>query len=390
MTGSDEALFGGSRFFADWWHLGRSSELVGTYFLTSSDWCDHVIFFSDHTCTRGALGGRGTWKLSKSSSAGFELDLAWNPSSERFILVSRDDAATLFQADGARLEHAGGLRLPETQEDGEPRCGKQGDGSRSLLFSSVGSQCLPVVLDHWLVDRSSLEFDVVLMQYAGGPEVRRELDVVANQVAGVHVHQKQGMKWPNFRHWIALQGGPAAVAARYDYVWVVDDDVRLATSEINRMFSILLEYPQIQFASPSFDARSTGVWRYFDRHDPRFRVRYTDFVECTAPVLHTRMLLDQNFDRVLQAVQTGCYIDFCFFPAAGSRQDAVAIIDAVQCHHPPRGADAPSEMRQVQAWEEHKNDDVHFEREGVPREWWWWRQPRFFAGVPAKRIETER
>ena len=68
----------------------------------------------------------------------------------------------------------------------------------------------------------------------------------------------------------------------------------------------------------------------------------------------------------------GCFIDFCFHPAAGGAKDVVAaawmhpifpsldaswdpaicqswqVIDAVQCHHPPRTVDYPSEMRQVQ------------------------------------------
>ena len=78
------------------------------------------------------------------------------------------------------------------------------------------------------------------------------------------------------------------------------------------------------------------------------------------------------------------------------------VLDAIQCHHPPRTADYPSEMRKVQAfthyvilfdvqkdWLEHKNDDVFFQealtvkawmqllQEGVPREWWAI-EPRFF------------
>ncbi|CAE7278126.1 unnamed protein product [Symbiodinium necroappetens] len=89
------------------------------------------------------------------------------------------------------------------------------------------------------------------------------------------------------------------------------------------------------------------------------------------------MLQNPRFQPCLRAVRTGCFIDFCFHPAAGGGADVVAVIDAVQCHHPPRTADHPSEMRQVQAWHDHKNDDVLFEKEGVPKEWWSI-EPRFF------------
>mmetsp|Transcript_9389 Transcript_9389/g.22136 ORF Transcript_9389/g.22136 Transcript_9389/m.22136 type:complete len:238 (+) Transcript_9389:675-1388(+) len=213
--------------------------------------------------------------------------------------------------------------------------------------------------------------------------VFQELSRLAEKLASVEVFHSAGMKWPNFLRWMEMKGGAAAVASRYDYVWVVDDDVRLETHNVNRMFSILREHGEIQFACPSFDAGSDGVWRYFDGHNAHYKLRYTDFVECTAPVLKASMLLDPLFDRCLRAVRTGCFIDFCFFPAAGMREDAVAIIDAVQCHHPPRGPDAPSEMRQVKAWEDHKQDRVYFEEAGVPLEWFWFRQPKVFGGVPA-------
>ncbi|CAE7791633.1 unnamed protein product [Symbiodinium microadriaticum] len=181
---------------------------------------------------------------------------------------------------------------------------------------------------------------------------------------------KRPRKWPNFRWWLEGQGGASAVAAKYDYIWVVDDDVRLPTHEIAKMFDILREHSKIEVACPSFDKGSDGVWRFFDGHDPRFKLRFTNFVECTAPILKSTMLQNPRFQPCLRAVRTGCFIDFCFHPAAGGGADVVAVIDAVQCHHPPRTADHPSEMRQVQAWHDHKNDDVLFEKEGVPKEWW--------------------
>ena len=36
-----------------------------------------------------------------------------------------------------------------------------------------------------------------------------------------------------------MNGGSTAVAARYDYIWVVDDDVRLSTEGINNLFALL-------------------------------------------------------------------------------------------------------------------------------------------------------
>lgn len=253
---------------------------------------------------------------------------------------------------------------------------------RALLFSSVGDQCLNVVREHWLAEPGAKDFDVALTFYKDiSSPVFTELQSFVAGKDSVELQHSPGMKWPNFRKWIQNNGGAAEIASRYDYVWVVDDDVRLHTTQINRFFSILRENPNVEFACPSFDSASDGVWRYFDMHDPKYKLRFTDFVECTAPVIKSSWLVDPQFARVLRAVRTGCFIDFCFFPATGRRKDAVAIIDAVQCHHPPRGEDAPSEMRQLQRWEDHKEDDVHFEHEGVPRDWYWFRQPIVFGGV---------
>lgn len=191
------------------------------------------------------------------------------------------------------------------------------------------------------------------------------------------------MKWPNFVRWIDGFGGSTAVVGVYDYIWFVDDDVRLDTERINRLFALMRSHDELEFACPSFDALSDGVWRCFDGHAPGYELRYTDFVECTAPVLKASMLLDPVFDRCLRATRTGCFLDFCFHPVSGARDDSVAIIDAVQCHHPPRGPDTPSEMRAVQAWHDHRHDAVYFEEAGLPKDWWWYRNPRILGGQVA-------
>jgi len=355
------------------------------YFAVHRDWCDHVLFYEDGTFAQGRLGGHGSWQLTSPGTgraSNLELELRWQSyshvaASPVEVLSSSSGSTETFTAEAVKLELVSG--------EGLPCPGSEKQGPRALLFSSVGSQCLPVVREHWLAKPSMMQFDVALMFYKeASSHAYSDLSELVSTQECVELSHSPGMKWPNFMKWMEANGGAEAVAARYDYVWVVDDDVRLDTAEINRLFSILRDHREVEFACPSFDASSDGVWRYFDGHDPKYKLRYTDFIECTAPVLKTTWLTDPGFARCLQGVRTGCFIDFCFFPAAGRRRDAVAVIDAVQCHHPPRGADAPSEMRQVQAWEDHKEDDVYFDQAGVPRDWYWFRQPQVFGGVPAE------
>lgn len=349
-------------------------------FALDRDWCDHLLFFEDRRFVQGRFGGGGTWEFSSD-----ELRLTWSANPPLGASGPRVDSLRW----GARRAEASGATLSlRCLEGGWPAARAR----PALLFSSVGDQCWPVVREHWLSEAAAAEFDVVLCFYKEpSSPVFSSLAQLADDCGGVELRHSPGMKWPNFRRWVESQGGAEAVADRYDYIWVVDDDVRMPTSEINRMFSLLrTEHPEVAFACPSFDARSDGVWRYFDGHDARYKLRYTDFVECTAPVLKTSMLRDDGFGRCLRAARTGCFLDFCFFPAARRRQDAVAILDAVQCHHPPRGADTPSQMRELQKWEDHKEDDVHFDAEGVPRDWYWFRTPIVFGSIPADCARQER
>eukprot|EP00930_Biecheleria_cincta_P087060 TRINITY_DN7631_c0_g5_i1.p1 TRINITY_DN7631_c0_g5~~TRINITY_DN7631_c0_g5_i1.p1 ORF type:complete len:426 (-),score=61.85 TRINITY_DN7631_c0_g5_i1:271-1491(-) len=391
------------------------------YFMVHRDFCDHLVFRNDGTFMHGssfvrrASGGRGRWSLVKDSAGKYVLQLHWDAMTDQVgprqeQLVSPDGFAFGSMSQGLVLNHVEGASLAALEYFESQQPSEVGTTServavsqnsvadelasplkkRGLVFSSVGQQCLPVVQE-WLRTPSALDFDIALVFYKDAASAEyKVLQDLSSAHTGVEVFQHEGMKWPNFRYWIDLQGGLEAVEARYDYIWVVDDDVRLSTADISRMFSILRDHDEIAFACPSFDAGSDGVWRFFDGHDPRFKLRYTNFVECTAPVLKASMLLDPKFQPCLRAVRTGCFIDFCFHPAAGGRQDAVAVIDAVQCHHPPRTREAPSEMRQVQAWHDHKKDDVYFEQEGVPKEWWSieprFFQPRIFNAIPKESI----
>lgn len=362
---------------------GRSAVApkVWVFFANHREWCDHLLLDEYGTFSQAVMGGRGTWRLTQGGGSGLLLELRWivvgaGALVSSDVFVSPDGLADTFIAGPSMLKRVGGEAIPLQGLYPEKR--------RALVFSSTGSQCLPVVRDTWLRSPSAVRFDVVLVFYKDtDSQVWRDLEDLQRSHSFLQLHHHKEMKWPNFVRWMDIEGGVSVIAARYDYVWVVDDDVRLPTDSINDMFDILRANDGIQFACPSFDAESDGVWRYFDAHDSRYKLRYTDFVECTAPVIKTSMLLDSTFERCLRATRTGCFLDFCFHAVSGARDDAIAIVDAVQCNHPPRGPDMPSEMRELVPWSDHKQDAVHFERAGLLKDWWWYRKPRVIRGVLA-------
>eukprot|EP00397_Hematodinium_sp_SG-2012_P044511 GEMP01049737.1.p1 GENE.GEMP01049737.1~~GEMP01049737.1.p1 ORF type:complete len:147 (+),score=38.66 GEMP01049737.1:613-1053(+) len=134
--------------------------------------------------------------------------------------------------------------------------------------------------------------------------------------------------------------------------------------DINVLFDTLREYPDVDFASPSFSHDSAGVWRYFDRQDTQCALRYTNFVECSAPVIATRMLVDPLFQACLRAANTGCFLDFCF----GSL-GTCAVVDTARCHHPERDSAMDTHVPRTQ----HQDDSARFAH--LPRSIWWWRDP---------------
>jgi len=353
---------------------GGTKDEPAIYFACRRDWCDHVFLHPSGKFANATVGGVGRWSLKQPQGAGgILLELTSDHDHAKDVFIADNGDVDLFVAGTSVMRHVQGPRL--LLGDLSPK------SRRSLVFSSVGNQCLPVVRDSWLSRHEIAGFDLAMVFYKDvGSEVYNDLlQLAAKHSSFVELHMHKGMKWPNFKHWAQLQGGYAALAARYDYIWIVDDDVRLSTEGINKLFSLLREHSEVDIASPSFDAASEGVWRYFDGHNPECILRYTDFVECTAPVIKTSLFLDPVFCKAIRAARTGCFLDFCFHATVGGARDALAIIDAVQCHHPPRDEDMPSEMRAVQPWEDHRQDDVHFENEGLPKDWWWYRRPQVYS-----------
>lgn len=154
--------------------------------------------------------------------------------------------------------------------------------------------------------------------------------------------------WPLPRphgRYIEQVGGAARLCERYDFVFCVDDDIRMGPGAIRTLVAEARQR-HLLFASPTYDAQSAGVWRYFDGVEQgQGRVRFTNFVENTAVLLSSQLFLQPVFRRCLAATLSGCYLDFCFWPCAGFREDKVAIIDAAVCHHPER--QEASELEEV-------------------------------------------
>eukprot|EP00471_Norrisiella_sphaerica_P009775 CAMPEP_0184502146 /NCGR_PEP_ID=MMETSP0113_2-20130426/49460_1 /TAXON_ID=91329 /ORGANISM="Norrisiella sphaerica, Strain BC52" /LENGTH=519 /DNA_ID=CAMNT_0026891163 /DNA_START=128 /DNA_END=1687 /DNA_ORIENTATION=+ len=279
-----------------------------------------------------------------------------------------------------RGRHLGSSRYRQ-REEGMAMRGLSTNGADEttfLVFSSIGNRGLEALENHWLAHTHEKLFDLVLVFYSSTARnpVFEQLRQLATRTPGITLVVRKGYKWPNFKWWLDRNED---TISKYSQVWVADDDLLMSTRAINRMFLTMAANPGIRIASPAFSSSSAGLWRYHDRVNPHFTLRYTNFVECLGPVLSAQVLQDDLFRRCLAATRTGYYLDNAFYAIAGGHSRGMAILDTSVCIHPNRPA-SEKEMYTELSEEEHTQDFRFFEEQGIPREVYWFREPEYFGG----------
>lgn len=181
-----------------------------------------------------------------------------------------------------------------------------------LLFSSIGDRNS---VHFWMSLPQERIFDVVLYYY--GDKQPLSVDVE-------HIEIRKGMKFQNFVHFLDNNE-----ITTYDAIWVVDDDMRMKTKSINRMFTIFSKY-DLLLAQPSFSEKGYIAWP-ITRHDPKCVLRYTNFIENNACVIATEVI--PLFMETFKDAGTGFGVDFIWPKLLGYPIDKIAVIDASKCKH---------------------------------------------------------
>jgi hypothetical protein len=117
--------------------------------------------------------------------------------------------------------------------------------------------------------------------------------------------------------------------AEYAFVLLADDDVLFRDpGDIDRLFEIAGKF-QLAACQPSLSHESHGYW-LVTRHHPSWYLRFTNFVECMAPVLSAEAILLLEED--LRAAVSGCGLDLVFHHVLGEER-RMAVVDAVSVTH---------------------------------------------------------
>lgn len=118
---------------------------------------------------------------------------------------------------------------------------------------------------------------------------------------------------------------------KYDYFFLMDDDVEMDTKDVNELFRLMRKY-ELKIAQPSL-VMSYYTYEHTLRN-PLCILRYTNFVEMMMPCFSKEALLEvlPTFEHQVR----GCGIEFHWPLLINDNHKNMAVIDAVSAKHTRR------------------------------------------------------
>jgi hypothetical protein len=136
----------------------------------------------------------------------------------------------------------------------------------------------------------------------------------------------KGPKWPALQN---LLSRTRDAWREYDYIWIPDQDLAADCADINRMFELMAALG-IELAQPSlsWDSHAAPV---LTLHNPNFAVRFSSFVEQTAPCF-SRALLERVLPTFGESIN-GAGLGYVWPRYLQNPATQCAILDRIQVTH---------------------------------------------------------
>lgn len=221
----------------------------------------------------------------------------------------------------------------------EEKVRKAGPYKRNAVFVAAGKDSL-----HRQLLRGDADFDLHLLIYDGSyNKYCDDSDFICCQ---------SGYKMDMAYHYIHRH---PEFLEKYEYFFLMDDDIEMSTEEVNKLFRMMREYG-LKIAQPSL------VMSYYTYehtlHHPLCILRYTNFVEMMVPCFSREALMRviPTFERKVR----GSGIEFHWSKLIHDNHRKMAVIDAVRAKH----------MRILQSWseEDEKNTSQYLAENKLSRE----------------------
>lgn len=201
--------------------------------------------------------------------------------------------------------------------------------TKNLLFSSVGDN----TNFHKLYTEKNKNYDIYVIYYGDDDTI---FNTYKDKVK--FIEKRKGSKFQNFYYFYNKYNN---VVHKYDYFFIIDDDIVISTSDINKMFEIADEY-KLSICAPSFDKESkvshlvTKNERKLESKTfktKKIKLKYTNFVEVNTPLFNKQSII--NLMKVYDPILVGWGIDFLYIFANGlNEKDKYAIINEIKCINP--------------------------------------------------------
>jgi hypothetical protein len=194
--------------------------------------------------------------------------------------------------------------------------------SRNLVFTSCGDNTSFDIL--W-THPNKMNFDLYIIYYGDNIEILNRYS--ANNSIKVITNRK-GSKFQNFKHFYDKYND---IIKKYDYFFILDDDIIFKVDDINKMFNIAKQY-NLSICGPSFSHESK-ISHNITKNKPGVALTYTNFIEVNVPLF--------NYDSLFKLMNVydnsliGWGIDYLYIYACGEFiNDSYAIIHSVVCVNP--------------------------------------------------------
>lgn len=190
---------------------------------------------------------------------------------------------------------------------------------RNLLFTSAGDN---TNFDKLYVG-DNMDYDIYVIYYGNNEE---NYERYKSKVK--FIEKRKGSKFQNFKYFYDKY---REIIDKYEYYFILDDDIILDVDKINRMFIIAREY-NLLICAPAF-VPGCKITHPVTRQKKNTLLTYTNFVEVNTPLFNRIALI--NLMKVLDSSLIGCGIDFLYIWCNGlHKQDAYAIIHSISCVNP--------------------------------------------------------
>lgn len=148
--------------------------------------------------------------------------------------------------------------------------------SRSfLVFSSVGDSYHKAIKSWWKTPlKTERSYDLFFVYY--GDDIDRFTWLAARCD---RIYWGKGSKFQNFIKLYQTLG-----LSRYEYIWLVDDDIKLDVDNVNLLFHLTSQYG-LAVSQPSLSRYGTISYPIQIPEIRNCILRYTNFIEVTCPVL---------------------------------------------------------------------------------------------------------